>query len=48
MKKISTAALFLTLSTGLFAADWVTDWNEGIKKAKESGKPIFVLFTAEW
>jgi hypothetical protein len=48
MKQITLTALFLSLSGGLFAADWITDWNQGLQKAKETGKPMFVVFTAEW
>jgi len=30
------------------AGSWITEWDRGIDAAEKSGKPLLVLFTADW
>lgn len=52
MKQVLGCISLLLAAAGALSAQdgvsWVHDWNEGLKAAKDSGKPIFVMFTAEW
>jgi hypothetical protein len=51
MRCIWAVLLVLTSTVGLWAQDsvqWIHDWKEGLSQAKASGKPIFVMFTADW
>ncbi len=51
MKHVWAVAFVLSTAGSLLAQDkvnWIHDWNEGLKAAKDSGKPIFVMFTADW
>lgn len=32
----------------VMAGPWITDWDRGIDAAEKSGKPLLVLFTADW
>jgi hypothetical protein len=51
MRCIWAVVAFLISSASLIAQDsvnWIHDWDQGLKEAKASGKPIFVMFTADW
>lgn len=51
MRCIWAVAALLFMSAPLLAQEsvnWIHDWNQGLKEAKASGKPIFVMFTADW
>ena len=50
--KRALIAVFL-LAAGSLSAQaqelkWVEDYELGLKEARENGKPIFVLFCADW
>lgn len=36
------------LSPGHAMAGWETNWDAGITRSAETGKPMLVLFTADW
>jgi thioredoxin:protein disulfide reductase len=57
MSRILALALVLLLVTGCFAGPddnpaakirWVEDLPEGLRLAKETGKPAMLYFTADW
>lgn len=57
MSRILALALVLLLVTGCFAGpddtpaakiQWVQDLPEGLRLAKETGKPAMLFFTADW
>lgn len=56
MRRFLSAMLVLLAVTGGWAAGsdnpakiaWVTDLNEGLRLAKENGKPVMLYFTADW
>jgi thioredoxin-related protein len=51
MKKLIATILLLTFALGLRAesGEWLTDFKEAKKKAKEENKPIMLLFTgSDW
>jgi thiol:disulfide interchange protein DsbD len=57
MSRILALALVLLLVTGCFAGPddnpaakirWVQDLSEGLRLAKETGKPAMLYFTADW
>ncbi len=56
MKRYIATMLVLIAVTGCWAAGsdpaakiaWVTDLNEGLRIAKENGKPVMLYFTADW
>jgi hypothetical protein len=45
--KHALSALAVLLA-GQDQAVWVEDWNQGLAKAKQTGRPIFVVFSADW
>ncbi|HSO63288.1 MAG TPA: thioredoxin family protein [Desulfobacterales bacterium] len=57
MKKGLALLLFVLTAAGCFAAsgqepagkiDWVKNYSDGLRLARESGKPALVYFTADW
>jgi thiol:disulfide interchange protein len=57
LKKGLTLILLVLTAVGCFAAsgpdpagkiDWVKNYPEGLRLARESGKPVLVYFTADW
>jgi hypothetical protein len=51
MKRFWAVAILTAVASPLSAQDgtrWIHDWKEGLEVAKQTGKPIFVMFTAEW
>ena len=57
MKKGLTLILLVLTAVGCFAAsgqdsagkiDWVKNYPDGLRLARESGKPAMVYFTADW
>ena len=57
MRRWISAVLVLVVVTGCWAGSeeavpakiqWVPDLNEGLRLAKESGKPAMLYFTADW
>jgi thiol:disulfide interchange protein len=57
MRRLMSAVLVLVIVTGCRAGaedtapakiQWVPDLNEGLRLAKENGKPAMLYFTADW
>ncbi|HSM91230.1 MAG TPA: thioredoxin family protein [Desulfobacterales bacterium] len=57
MSRVLALALVLLLVTGCWAGpddspaakiQWVQDLPEGLRRAKETGKPAMLFFTADW
>ena len=50
MKRLSWAAAFLAVASFAQAGgvDWMTDYEKGLEKAKDSGKLVQLHFTADW
>jgi len=57
MSRILSVLLVLSVVTGCFAGSednstakirWVQDLSEGLRLAKETGKPAMLFFTADW
>ena len=57
MKRWAAAAAVLLVVTGCHAGaddaaanrvSWVADLNEGLRLAKETGKPVMLYFSADW
>lgn len=36
------------IAPGNAMADWKSDWDKGLEQAEKTGKPMLVLFTADW
>jgi hypothetical protein len=50
-KSLCTSLAILGAALAASAQDqvtWIHEWDTGLKEAKASGKPIFVMFTADW
>ena len=51
MKRFAIALLLIGCgenSGGAGKVDWVTDYDAGMEKARAEGKPVMLLFTADW
>ena len=57
MRRLMSAVLVLVIVTGCWAGaeetapakiQWVPDLNEGLRLARENGKPAMLYFTADW
>jgi hypothetical protein len=45
---VPLAVLAVGMSSAQDQAKWLEDWNQGLAQAKQSGRPIFLVFSAEW